>query len=71
MAEKKEIADELIDALLSNYEKTDDLLGKKGKTGEVSVAVPRDRDGSFEPQLVEKQLRYACAWPGGLPHRKR
>jgi len=108
MAEKN-IADELIDALLANYEKPDDLLGKngileqltkrvveraleaemthhlgyekhgrvnnaarntrngtskktlKGKTGEVSVAVPRDRDGSFEPQLVEKHQTH---WQG-------
>jgi Transposase and inactivated derivatives len=109
MAEKKTIPDELIDALLVNYENPDDLLGKngileqltkrvveralaaemthhlghekhgrvgnaagntrngtsrktlKGKTGEVSVAVPRDRDGSFEPQLVEKHQTH---WQG-------
>jgi putative transposase len=109
MAEKKNVPDELIDALLANYEKPDDLLGKngileqltkrvveraleaemthhlghekhgrvgnaagntrngtsrktlKGKAGEVSVAVPRDRDGSFEPQLVEKHQTH---WQG-------
>lgn len=109
MAEKKNIPDELIDALLANYEKPDDLLGKngileqltkrvveraleaemthhlghekhgrmgsaagntrngtsrktlKGKAGEVSVAVPRDRDGSFEPQLLEKHQTH---WQG-------
>ena len=109
MAEKKDIPDELIDALLASYEKPDDLLGKngileqltkrvveraleaemthhlghekhgrvcnaagntrngtsrktlKGKTGEVSVVVPRDRDGSFEPQLVEKHQTH---WQG-------
>ena len=109
MAEKKDIPDELIDALLASYEKPDDLLGKngileqltkrvveralaaemthhlghekhgrvgnaagntrngtsrktlKGKTGEVSVTVPRDRDGSFEPQLVEKHQTH---WQG-------
>jgi transposase-like protein len=26
----------------------------KGQDGEVSIAVPRDRDGSFEPELVKK-----------------
>ena len=109
MAEKKDIPDDLIDALLANYEKTDDLLGKngileqltrrvveraldaemthhlghekhgrvgnttgnthnrtsrktlKGKTGEVAVGIPRDRDGSFEPQLVEKHQTH---WQG-------
>ena len=33
----------------------------KGKTGEVAVAVPRDRDGSFGPQLVEKHQTH---WQG-------
>ena len=109
MAEKRDIPEELIDALLANYEKSDDLLGKngileqltkrvveraleaemthhlghekhgrvgntvgntrngtskktlKGKTGVVSIAVPRDRDGSFEPQLVEKHQTH---WQG-------
>lgn len=107
MAEKKDIPDDLIDALLANYEKPYDLLGKnglleqltrrvveraldaemarhlghekhgrvgnaagntrngtsrktlKGKTGE--VAVPRDRDRGFEPQLVEK---HQIHWQG-------
>ena len=109
MAEKKDIPDELIDALLANYEKPDDLLGKngileqltkrvveraldaemtyhlgykkhgrvsnatgntrngtskktlKGQQGEVSIAIPRDREGSFEPQLVEK---HQTRWQG-------
>jgi len=109
MAEKRDIPEELIDALLANYERPDDLLGKngileqltkrvveraleaemthhlghekhgrvgntvgntrngtskktlKGKTGAVSIAVPRDRDGSFEPQLVEKHQTH---WQG-------
>ena len=30
MAETKNIPDELIDALLANYEKPDDLLGRNG-----------------------------------------
>lgn len=30
MAEKTKISDELIDALLANYEKPEDLLGKNG-----------------------------------------
>lgn len=109
MAEKKDIPDELIDALLANYEKPDDLLGKngileqltkrvveraleaemthhlghekhgrvangagntrngtskktlKGKTGALPLDIPRDRDGSFEPQLVEKHQTH---WQG-------
>ena len=109
MAEPKNISDELLDALLANYEKPDDLLGKngileqltkrvveraleaemrhhlgyakhgrvtnasgntrngtskktlKGQHGEVSVAIPRDREGSFEPQLVKKHQTH---WQG-------
>ncbi len=109
MAAKKDIPDELIDALLANYEKPDDLLGKngileqltkrvveraleaemthhlghekhgrvanaagntrngtskktlKGKTGALPLDIPRDRDGSFEPQLVEKHQTH---WQG-------
>ena len=31
----------------------------KGETGEMTIAVPRDRNGSFEPQLIEKhQTRF-------------
>jgi len=29
----------------------------KGKTGEMEISVPRDRNGSFEPQLVKKHQR--------------
>ncbi|WP_188109441.1 IS256 family transposase [Sulfurimonas indica] len=29
----------------------------KSKYGEINVAIPRDRDGSFEPQLVKKRER--------------
>ncbi|MDR1489601.1 MAG: IS256 family transposase [Desulfovibrio sp.] len=109
MADRKDISDDLIDILLANYEKPNDLLGKngileqltkrvveralqaelthhlghekhgrvgnatgntrngasrktlKGNTGELTVAIPRDRDGSFEPQLVEK---YQTHWQG-------
>lgn len=109
MVDPKEIPDELIDALLANYPKPDDLLGKngileqltkrvveralqaemthhlgherhgkvvntcgntrngtskktlKGKNGSMPIAVPRDRDGSFEPQLVEKNQTH---WQG-------
>lgn len=98
----KEIRKELLDELLSDYEKPDDLLGKEGlldslkkalmeralgaeltehlgyekgdpsgrgtsnnrnghgkkrvltESGSVEVAVPRDRDASFSPQLVKK-----------------
>ncbi len=33
----------------------------KGKNGPLPIAVPRDRDGSFEPQLVEKHQTH---WQG-------
>jgi putative transposase len=109
MVDLKDIPDELIDALLADYQKPDDLLGKngileqltkrvverslqaemthhlghekhgkevnadgntrngtskktlKGKNGSLSIAVPRDRDGSFEPQFVEKNQTH---WQG-------
>ena len=109
MVDPQDISDELIDALLANYQKPDDLLGKngileqltkrvveralqaemthhlrhekhgkvvnadgntrngtskktlKGKDGSLPIAVPRDRDGSFEPQLVEKNQTH---WQG-------
>lgn len=109
MVDPKDIPDELIDALLTNYGKPDDLLGKnsileqltkrvveralqaemthhlghekngkvnnlagntrngkskktlKGKNGSLPIEVPRDRDGSFEPQLVEKNQTH---WQG-------
>jgi putative transposase len=109
MAEPKRISDELIDALLVNYEKPDDLIGKDGileqltkrvveraleaemthhlghtkhgrvtnavgntrngtskKTliaqhGELPIDIPRDRDASFEPQLVKKHQTH---WQG-------
>ena len=37
----------------------------KGQDGEMPLTVPRDRDGSFEPELVKKgQTRiWACGWP--------
>lgn len=98
----KEIRQELLDELLSDYEKPEDLLGEEGllkglqkalmerafgaeltdhlgyergdprgrgsgnsrnghgskqvltESGSVEVSVPRDRNGSFEPQLVRK-----------------
>ncbi|MDR2488052.1 MAG: transposase [Desulfovibrio sp.] len=109
MVEPQDIPDELIDALLTKYQKPDDLLGKsgileqltkqvveralqaeithhlgyekhgkvvnaegntrngtskktlKGKNGSLPIAIPRDRDGSFEPQLVEKNQTH---WQG-------
>ena len=109
MAEQQNIPDELIDALLANYEKPDDLLGTngileqltkrvveraleaemtyhlgyakhdrvtnatgntrngtskktlKGQHGEATVVIPRDREGSFEPQLVAKHQTH---WRG-------
>jgi putative transposase len=108
MAEKNDIPNELIDALLANYEKPEDMFGKngileqltkkfaeraleaemtyhlghekhgtvtnatgntrngtskktlKGKKSDLPLAIPRDRDGSFEPQLVKKHQTH---WP--------
>ena len=28
-----------------------------GSVGQIEIAVPRDRDGSFDPQLVQKHQR--------------
>lgn len=109
MAEKKDIRDKLVDALLADYKKPEDLLGKngileqltkrivervleaemthhlgherherignasgnarngkskktiKGDSGEVTVDIPRDREGSFEPVLVGKHQTH---WQG-------
>ena len=33
----------------------------KGKKSDLPLAIPRDRDGSFKPQLVEKHQTH---WPG-------
>src|SRR5579862_268410 len=102
MTSKTTITPELLDQLLANYEKPEDLTGDEGlfkqlkkalieralgaelsehlgyekgdpagrgsgnsrngtsskrlltEEGEVEIAVPRDRAGSFEPQLVSK-----------------
>lgn len=101
--DEKRIPDDLIDQLLANYEKPEDLTGETGilkqltarlieramqaemtehlgyekhapagrglpnsrngtrtkalktEQGEVEIEVPRDRDGTFEPQLVKKR----------------
>jgi putative transposase len=31
-------------------------------TGQVPIAVPRDRDGSFDPQIVKKRQRRLSGW---------
>src|SRR6266404_8164040 len=63
---------ELIDDLLKDYEKHDpegknsgnSRNGKSGKTlkgsfGRMPLEVPRDRNGTFEPQIIEKhQTRF-------------
>src|SRR5246127_3381219 len=102
MTSKTTITSELLDQLLANYEKPEDLTGEKGlfkqlkkalieralgaeltehlgyekgdpagrgsgnsrngasaktiltEDGEIAIAVPRDRTGSFEPQLIAK-----------------
>src|SRR6267154_2223452 len=45
------IKPEHLDELLAGYEKPEDLLGEDGS---VEIDVPRDRNGSFEPQIVAK-----------------
>ena len=40
-----------------NYRNGHNKKSLKSKYGEVDVAIPRDRDGSFEPQLVKKRER--------------
>jgi putative transposase len=104
---KKELLDGLLDQLLKDYKKPEDILGEegllkqfskavleralgaeltehlgyekhdpagygkgnarngttektlKGKSGEVTIEVPRDRNGTFEPQIVKKhQTRF-------------
>ena len=37
-----------------NYRNGTNKKTLKSKYGDVDVAIPRDRDGSFEPQLVKK-----------------
>jgi transposase-like protein len=102
------ITPELLDQLLANYTKPEDLTGENGlfkqlkkalieralgaeltehlgyekgdptgrgsgnsrngtssktlltEDGEIEIAVPRDRTGSFAPQLVAKPLRHRC-----------
>jgi transposase-like protein len=39
----------------SNYRNGTNKKTLKSKYGDVDVAIPRDRDGSFEPQLVKKR----------------
>jgi transposase-like protein len=39
----------------SNYRNGHNKKTLKSKYGDVDVAIPRDRDGSFEPQLVKKR----------------
>ena len=104
---EKELLDGLLDELLKNYKKPEDILGEqgllkrfskavleralgteltehlgyekhdsagygsgnsrngttektlKGKNGEITIEVPRDRNGTFEPQIVKKhQTRF-------------
>jgi len=38
-----------------NYRNGHNKKTLKSKYGDVDVAIPRDRDGSFEPQLVKKR----------------
>ncbi len=54
----------LLDELLSECSSPEDILGKNGllkqlqtESGTVEIEVPRDRDSSFEPQLVAKRQR--------------
>ena len=40
-----------------NYRNGTNKKTLKSKYGEVDVSIPRDRDGTFEPQLVKKRER--------------
>jgi len=40
-----------------NYRKGTNKKTLKSKYGEIDVSIPRDRDGTFEPQLVKKRER--------------
>ena len=109
MTLSKDLPNDLIDSLLSNYKKPEDLIGEngllkqltkalieralqtelaehlghekhesitnrtgnarngksrktlKGEFGELSIEIPRDREGSFEPQLIPK---HQTRWTG-------
>src|SRR6476620_6150627 len=57
--ERAAIKDELITELVAGCQNEGDLFGPEGVftrlTGPVQVRVPRDREGTFEPQLVKKR----------------
>ena len=109
MTTQKALPNDLIDSLLSNYKKPEDLIGEngllkqltkalveralqaemaehlghnkhapvtnsagnarngksqktlKGEFGELPIEIPRDREGSFEPQLIPK---HQTRWTG-------
>ena len=114
------ITSELLDQLLANYEKPEDLTGENGlfkqlkkalieralgaeltehlgyekgdpagrgsgnsrngtssksiltEDGEIEITVPRDRAGSFEPQMIAKgQTRFSASIGGGRPERPK
>lgn len=73
---KYELSEELLASLLADYKQPEDLIGEhsllkqltrrlvektlKGAFGELPIEIPRDRHGSFEPQLIPKhQIRWA------------
>lgn len=114
--ERREIRDEILDELLSDYEKPEDLLGEEGifddlkkrllervlegeltehlgyrkhearpegqtnarngrsskrvKTpgGELSISLPRDRESSFEPTIIEKGARRFRGFDDSILH---
>ena len=73
--EKKAVTTELLDDLLADYRKPEDLIGEneavenpagntqngrsrktlKGGFGELPIEIPRDRYGTFEPQLIPER----------------
>ncbi len=40
----------------------------KGEAGEMTIEVPRDRNGTFEPKLIEKHQTRLMGQNGGIPH---
>ncbi|MBN2601420.1 MAG: transposase [Candidatus Marinimicrobia bacterium] len=65
--DKNGFSEKLLDELMQNYQKPEDLLGENGNSkntiksnhGNFPVEVPRDRNSTFEPLIIPKgQTRF-------------